>query len=299
MPDVNKQIGDILAATRREQKKSLSDVSEGTRIMAKYLEAVEAGDQSRLPSPAYFPLFSRSYAQYLGLDPRVIEEILETDSGETAGEKSGEAKTPPDESESHRQARSFAKTLTVIIILAIVAFAIILIVRQLGQRSENQTGVSEHQTEEPESLGAGDNIVPELADSNTTLYESPEPLSLHWDIKQDVWAVVIRDGDTVLNRELKAGEQRSWEANYRFRLTLGISTAVEMTLNGQRLAPLSDRPRAMSNIEINQVNYKQFLADENRIGESETQAGKASPTSRPDSIPGPAGDDLSRGHDGD
>ena len=53
-------------------------------------------------------------------------------------------------------------------------------------------------------------------------------------------------------------------ANYRFMLTVGISTAIELTLNGVKLAPLSDRAQTISGLEINQVNYRRFYpAEEN------------------------------------
>ena len=69
MSDKYVEIGEILAAARREQGKTLKDASESTKIMENYLTAIETGDPGSLPSVAYFLLFARSYAQYLGIDP--------------------------------------------------------------------------------------------------------------------------------------------------------------------------------------------------------------------------------------
>src|SRR5271157_1327051 len=51
----------------------LPDVAEALRIRLEYLTAIEQGDLSPLPGPAYRVGFIRAYAQILGLDG---EEIL-------------------------------------------------------------------------------------------------------------------------------------------------------------------------------------------------------------------------------
>jgi hypothetical protein len=104
-------------------------------------------------------------------------------------------------------------------------------------------------------------------------YHPPEKLILYMRAKQDVWALVVRDGDTVLNRRLGVGDQRQWEAEYRYNITLGISTAVDLYVNDQKLAPLTERAQTISDLEINQVNYKDFYAPP--LGEEESQPAEA------------------------
>ena len=62
-------IGQVLQEAREAQGLSLVDVEARTKIAAPVLEALEAGDSSRLPHPVYARGFLRSYATLLGLDP--------------------------------------------------------------------------------------------------------------------------------------------------------------------------------------------------------------------------------------
>jgi cytoskeleton protein RodZ len=76
------QVGAGLRAVRERLGWQLADVAEALRIRLPYLEAIERGDLTALPGPAYQTGFVRSYAQLLGLDP---EEILRRFQAEGLG----------------------------------------------------------------------------------------------------------------------------------------------------------------------------------------------------------------------
>ena len=61
-------IGEQLRKTRQELDISLEQAAEETRIRLHYLEAMERGDFTKLPSKAHERGFLRAYAEYLGLD---------------------------------------------------------------------------------------------------------------------------------------------------------------------------------------------------------------------------------------
>ncbi|MCK5125035.1 MAG: DUF4115 domain-containing protein [candidate division Zixibacteria bacterium] len=264
MSDSYKQIGEVLTATRKEQNKELADLAESTKIMERYLAALEAGDPSQLPSPTYFLLFARSYAQNLGLDPGVIDEMADRDVSAANGglkEPEAEPKEPLDEKARAKQSNKYLIIFMVVLIVVIGSllvynFALIEKEPELSSPAEDKAATIETEQDLTNLEKAGLNIEP---------YQPAPPLKMHLAAKQDVWTMVVRDGDTILNRELKAGEQRRWEAKYRYQLTIGISTAVNLTLNGEEVAPLSDRPRTISNLEINQINYKDFLLVNNPV----------------------------------
>ncbi len=67
------RVGAGLREVRERLGWRLPEVAEGLRIRLEFLVAIEAGDLSSLPGPAYRAGFVRSYAQALGLDD---EEIL-------------------------------------------------------------------------------------------------------------------------------------------------------------------------------------------------------------------------------
>ncbi|NDJ52387.1 MAG: helix-turn-helix domain-containing protein, partial [Chloroflexi bacterium] len=61
-------IGQLLRQAREERALTLDEAAMQTRIRLKYLEALEAGDFSELPSLTHAKGFLRNYARYLHLD---------------------------------------------------------------------------------------------------------------------------------------------------------------------------------------------------------------------------------------
>jgi cytoskeletal protein RodZ len=63
-----KTVGVALKETRVERGYSIHDVEQGTKIRAKFLEAIEADDFSKLPSLSYAKGFVKNYSDFLGLN---------------------------------------------------------------------------------------------------------------------------------------------------------------------------------------------------------------------------------------
>ncbi|MEZ5358675.1 MAG: helix-turn-helix domain-containing protein [Candidatus Zixiibacteriota bacterium] len=304
MPDPFKQIGEIIASARKEQKKDLKDISESTKLMVRYLEAIEAGDPSQLPSATYFRLFARSYAQNLGIDPAVIDEIADRDpSGLNKTPSPAEAAEKKEKKEKKKEAEEESEETTAkgsskgLLIIAVIILGIIAVVLIYQFFLVDKTATSGPE-EAAKPLGAEVGEVPDMdnAGIEATPYTPSEPLKLNMLANQDVWALVVRDGDTVLNRELKGGERRSWEAKYRYYITLGISTAVDLSLNGEKIAPLTERPRTVQNVEINQTNYEKFLLKNNPQSAvlPPVQPRRPAASEQPASTTSPASDTTSR-----
>ncbi len=64
---------------------SLADVERDTRINRTYIEAIEAARFAELPAPVYARGFVRSYAKYLGMDPKASAEDVPRDLPRPAG----------------------------------------------------------------------------------------------------------------------------------------------------------------------------------------------------------------------
>ncbi|MFH1136800.1 MAG: RodZ domain-containing protein [Pseudomonadota bacterium] len=67
-------LGLRLKARREEKGVSLREISETTKIPVSVLEAIEAGDSSRLPAVVFIKGFLRSYALEIGMSP---EEVIQ------------------------------------------------------------------------------------------------------------------------------------------------------------------------------------------------------------------------------
>lgn len=63
-----KELGAMLKAAREAKGLSLADLQMATKIRARQLEAMEAGDFHKLPGEVYIRGFLINYAQHVGLD---------------------------------------------------------------------------------------------------------------------------------------------------------------------------------------------------------------------------------------
>jgi hypothetical protein len=70
MPD----IGATLQEARMRARIDISEVEAATKIRAKYLRAIENEEWDMLPGPTFVKSFVRTYAEYLGLDARLLVE---------------------------------------------------------------------------------------------------------------------------------------------------------------------------------------------------------------------------------
>ena len=70
-------LGATLRAAREARGWTLEEAEKATRIRARYLAALEAGQIDSLPSPIQARGFLRSYAQYLGLNPTQVLSQLD------------------------------------------------------------------------------------------------------------------------------------------------------------------------------------------------------------------------------
>ena len=75
-----KTIGEVLRLSRINQGMNLEDLQKKTDIQLKLLEAMEADDFDRLPSPFYARSFLRKYAWAVDLDERIILDAYEEGS---------------------------------------------------------------------------------------------------------------------------------------------------------------------------------------------------------------------------
>lgn len=70
-------IGQKLEAARQAKGISVSEAGQATKILSKFIEAMEADDFGALSAPVYAKSFIRMYAQYLGLDAQpLVDEYV-------------------------------------------------------------------------------------------------------------------------------------------------------------------------------------------------------------------------------
>ena len=70
-------IGQRLEAARQVKGVTVSEAGHATKILGKFIEAMESDDFGALSAPVYAKSFIRMYAEYLGLDSRpLVDEYI-------------------------------------------------------------------------------------------------------------------------------------------------------------------------------------------------------------------------------
>src|SRR5688572_32786794 len=68
------EIGETLREARMRRRVDMTEVETATKIRGKYLRALENEEWELLPGPTFVKTFLRTYAEYLGLDARLLVE---------------------------------------------------------------------------------------------------------------------------------------------------------------------------------------------------------------------------------
>jgi cytoskeletal protein RodZ len=88
------QTGQRLKEAREAKGLSLSEVSTGTKINVRVLQAIEEGRSADLPPKSFLRGFVRSYAVYLKIDAEEVLKIFHQEMGSTVHNPKGNS-TPP------------------------------------------------------------------------------------------------------------------------------------------------------------------------------------------------------------
>src|ERR1700743_1845424 len=71
-------VWEVLQQARLDQGIDLDTVAARTKINAKYLQAIEAGDRESLPGGFFYKSFAHQYAQFLGVDTSAIDAEIDS-----------------------------------------------------------------------------------------------------------------------------------------------------------------------------------------------------------------------------
>ena len=178
-------LGSYLQWERQKKELSIEEVAEATRIPLDVLQAIEAGNRSRLPAPVFAKGFIKIYAEHLNLDQL---DVLERYRKEWAEESSEEPAPEVLEVQAMAQSSPFWLSgrfaLLVLLVLAALALAYFFFQandKPLASHQQNIRQIAEPLTREPETLVVAQTapqpvaIEPNLQNQTTLLIPSQSP----------------------------------------------------------------------------------------------------------------------------
>ncbi|NBU63531.1 MAG: helix-turn-helix domain-containing protein [Chloroflexia bacterium] len=248
------ELGDRLRAARESQGISLSQAAAETRILQRYLVALEEGDYKYLPGDVYARGFIRNYALYLKIPVEELIQLYRYERGRTEPIVIRPAVVAP-------QIRSavlpnFFGVFFVVLTVAGLGYLVLRGVEFLNVPTNTPNVVASDATATiavvaPTALPtdptapAADTPVPAptaapVAVAATPTLEAPIVLGIKIDDGQNPgsWINVKVDNKSVFQRVLKAGESLRYTAQRTVWVRAGNAYVVTVNVNGvdQRLS---------------------------------------------------------------
>jgi cytoskeleton protein RodZ len=246
-------VGEILAAERRRQGKSLGQVVEGTKIRARLLDSLEQGRYDDLPPAAYVKGYIQSYARYLDIPvgPLLDQfrlEYKESEHGLSPADRY--LASIPAETIVPERDRAHSIPMNVWVIAAVAGVIVLLIVcalaRSLGGGASNSANTT------PTTGAAGSSEVSQspgasgTVDASQTVAVAPGSFKVTVSVRAGMasWVKATVDGRQAYAQTMLGGESRQWLATTSIVLTIGKPSAVVVTRDGQPVTvPAVDNAR--------------------------------------------------------
>jgi cytoskeleton protein RodZ len=227
------EIGQTLREARMRQRIDVTEAETSTKIRAKYLRALENEEWELLPGPAYVKSFLRTYAEYLGVDARLMVEEYKQ-----RFERPSTVDLTPFAPAGSRRGRRGRRPLLGPGIVLVLGLAIVLgALYVLGTRDGDERSAGEPNRVESPAGGSGSDGDKDDRDRPAR----PRRVRLRVEATGLVEVCLLGPrGNRLLDRRvMEAGDRTRTFRARRFRVTFGNGAAV-MRLDG-RMVDVPDR----------------------------------------------------------
>ncbi len=218
-------VGARLRQARHDQKLSLTEVTERTKIQPWVLEALEANRLHGIMSPVYVKGFLASYARFLHLEPEPL--IAQLPWPASLEVEKTPLPTPP---------RLPWPVLRRAGLIALGAAG--LVVRLLANPFRGWLGPSSGSRPKLASVAPIAEPVP-VSKPPTLSLKPAQPLELSIIAHRATWVQVRADGKLMTQQRLQRGADERWTAARRFELIIAKPSQVDVILNGQSISPFA------------------------------------------------------------
>jgi cytoskeleton protein RodZ len=228
-------VGEILAAERRRQGKSLADVVDGTKIRSRLLDSLENGNYDALPDTAYVKGYIQSYARFLEIpsEPLLDEYRRESASFERRPRPTDRYLNIPHETIVPERSQAHAIPQRVWAITAAVVLVVALLVCTIS--SLIRASSTPMPTSPKSGAGADVTASPGAEPTTTTAQQSTGTFKVRVTVKKDAasWVQATVDGLVAYDGTLNGGESREWLVGDALSLKIGKPGSVSVARDGK------------------------------------------------------------------
>lgn len=232
-----------LRRAREEQKLSLADMAERTRIALRHIEIIERGDFAELPARTYAIGFTRTYARELGLDENQMLADLREELAQGGAQRSSYAPgfEPGDPAKVPPPGLVWASAIAVLL-LAIGVYAFYTRFFAPGADPAPIVAETERAPAPAQTNAAGFSTVP-AASPDEVVFSA---------LEDGVWVSFYEAGGQRLEQKLMAkGERFVVPTDAREpRIWTGRPDAFAITVGGQPVPKLAEQEVTIRDVEI-------------------------------------------------
>ena len=286
------KFADELRQAREENEISLQQMAAKTRIDIKFLEAIDNGNFSFLPT-IYVRAFIKQYAKTVGLDE---EETIKKYEGAKQGklpekvkveEKKEEPKEPVEEkihepgkkqaqplqtftdiTETQTEDDSGRKKRAMMTGGAVAGVVVIaMLIYLVFSQDSSQIIVEEKPYEEVLEESTQRYVEEDIDDEQLTSIVSADSLSLlikNTDSRDSAWVLIISDNIIKEDYLIYPGSGKTFKAGNNFKFTLGNSGVIRLELNGENLE-FEGRRRSVRHFKLDKNGLERLYSPPNLI----------------------------------
>lgn len=226
-------LGEMLRTARQNRGLGLEDVAAVTRIKEPYLSALEDGDYSLLPGPAYVTGFIRNYASFLGLHPD--DAVQEYYASRPLPQPGVKAATRVLANGYHRDTRS-----RLVWVLGLVVFVL------AGAYAVKQYNDSTAHAYSPPVNVTASGLSGTISPTPATRHVARPTLRVHLQAVIPVWVRVTVDNHRVYQGILRTQNRTAtWVGHQSVYVVTMDGAHVRAQFNGRSLGFLSSKPGLM------------------------------------------------------
>jgi transcriptional regulator with XRE-family HTH domain len=283
-----------LRQAREENEISLQQMAAKTRIDIKFLEAIDNGNFSFLPT-IYVRAFIKQYAKTVGLDEEeTIKKYEAAKQGKlpekVKAEEKKEEKKEPVEEKNHEPEKKQAQPLQTFTDITetqteddsgkkkrammtggavIGAVIIAILIYMVFFQDSSQIIVEEKPYEEVLEESTQRYVEEEIVDDEITSAVNTDSLSLqiiNTDSRDTSWILVISDNIIKEDYLIYPGSGKSFKAGNNFKFTLGNSGVIRLELNGENLE-FEGRRKSVRHFKLDKNGLERLYSPPNLIQE--------------------------------
>jgi cytoskeletal protein RodZ len=258
-------LGQELKKQRESLNISIDEMASSTKIVGRYLEALEEDRFEAMPGGFFVKGILRTYAKYVGLDENeVLEKYREAGVLEEEAKPKAPASRPLPDQAGKRKILQW-----VVVGAGILVVLIVLSMLWRSRRPRVVPPTAQPAAALPQAQVRTEALPPAHKPAPEPVKEEAKGLTMEISFQEETWLQVYADGALKIYGLFPVGEKARVQAEKEILLAVvGNAGGLSVVLNGKPGKMLGRSGEVLNNVRINLDNLKEFLQNKDSPGPS-------------------------------